>query len=73
MTVTELIETLVSLQQEIGCDGEKIGSHNLQSTVHFYIEDKNTDLDIELDRIELGVLPGCFCPRGITFVLKIQT
>jgi hypothetical protein len=70
MTITELIQRLEKLRDEVGCDGEKISSHPFSSHVHFWIENPEIDLDLEFVDIELNFLPGCMCPHGITFNLK---
>lgn len=62
LTVTDLIRILQQYQTEIGCDGEKIGSHTLKSNVRFVISNPEIDLDLEF-------LPGC-CPSGVVFTLK---
>ncbi len=77
VTVTELIEALQSYQKEIGCNGENIGSHKLKSYVRFLITNPDIDLSLEIDDsehplgIELDYLPGCSCPCGIYFNLKV--
>ena len=77
MTLSKLIEVLKQHQKEIGCDGENIASHGLESTVSFSITNADIDLDLEIDDseypcgVELDLLPGCLCPSGITFKLKV--
>jgi hypothetical protein len=70
MTISELIQRLEKLREEVGCDGEMIGSHTFPSYVHFWIENPEIDLDLEFTGLELNYLPGCMCPSGITFNLK---
>jgi hypothetical protein len=76
ITLTEFIEKLQALQREIGCDGERVGSHKLKSHVNFVIDHPDIDLDIELDDseypmgMELDLMFNCLCPYGITIHLK---
>jgi hypothetical protein len=67
MTVKELLEQITSLQDDIGCDGKTINSHDIQSSVNFWV--MNDDTDYELVSIEPSILP-CMCWAGINFILK---
>lgn len=69
MNVSELKKTVISIADDVGCDGgTRTGSHNFPSSVNFYIEDD--DNDYELVEIETDRLGGCGCAVGITFRLK---
>jgi hypothetical protein len=76
MTVTELISILQKYQDEIGCNGESIGSHSLKSTVQFVIANPELNISLKPDDseypggIELDLICGCMCPRGIVFNLN---
>jgi hypothetical protein len=76
ITLTDFIEHLQALQQEIGCDGKKIGSHNIRSFVHFHITNPDIGLDLTLDNsyytagLQLNLLPGCLCPDGVIINLN---
>jgi len=71
VTVSELIEAINKLQEEIRCDGTGIAAHNIPSSVSFYVENSDFLDDIELVGIEASQLPGCGCWDGIRFRLKI--
>lgn len=51
LLASALIERLTLLQKEIGCNGTRIGSHNLPSSVWFNLV--NPDLDYALDLVEI--------------------
>ena len=70
MTLTELIEKLEKLRDEMGCDGERVGSHNLKSSVQFHITNPEIDFDLELEDIDVSMLIGCGCWDGVIFNLK---
>jgi hypothetical protein len=77
MTPTELINALHALQEQIGCDGRSIASHDIKSQVVFRLNDRTIDLDIELDDtlfqdgLELSLMMGCSCPDGIIVNLRV--
>ena len=77
ITLTEFIEKLQYLQREIGCDGERVGSHKLKSHVIFRLNDPTIDLDVDFDEseyatgLELSLMPGCLCPYGVIINLKV--
>lgn len=70
ITVTDLLRLLGDHKNEIGCDGTKIGSHNLKSSVRFEITNPEIDLDLELEALEPDPLPGCGCSSGVVFKVK---
>ena len=55
-------------QDEIGCDGKSINSHDIPSSVIFYCEE--LDRYFSLERIEANTLGGCGCWSGIELVIK---
>lgn len=68
MTVTELIQALQKLNEDIGCDGKSTFSHEIPS--HVWVTCEDSDADFELERLELDYMPGCSCPYGVTIVVK---
>jgi hypothetical protein len=72
LTVTELIDLLQKYKTEIGCDGNNIASHASKSSVRFMITNPEVDLSLELQDVELDLRIGCYCPQGITFLLRAE-
>jgi len=68
VTVKEFIEKCVAMNDEIGCDGSKIASHNFKSSISFYCEE--TDQYFKLKDMDCKRLAGCGCWSGIKFVLE---
>lgn len=67
MTVFDLLQQLNELNKEIHCNGKKIASHNLQSSVTIIDEDNQS---FGIESIELDRLFGCGCPDGVVFNIK---
>lgn len=68
MTVSGFIKKLEEHKKEIGCDGTRIGSHKLKSSIGFYCDE--IEMYFELESIEPQNLIGCACQSGITINLK---
>lgn len=66
-TVTQFVRLLEDMRKEIGCDGVRIGAHNLRSRVRFADTQGNTYRLIMLDADQL---PGCGCWDGICLRLE---
>lgn len=66
-TVTEFINKLRGLNAEIGCNGERIASHKLRSSVTFEDADGNT---YRLKDLDISRLPGCGCWDGVRVILE---
>lgn len=66
-TVSAFIARLQEMNKEIGCDGERIGSHKIRSTVRFADTEGNS---YRLKDIEALMLFGCGCWDGFTIVLE---
>lgn len=62
-TVYEFVEYLKKLNEEdIFCDGKRVGSHELTSSVTIQVNDEYYhNIYVSIDR-----LPGCGCECGIT-------
>ena len=67
MTVTDLINRLTDINQELGCTGTKIAAHNILSDVSFY--DEHGD-ELELTEIGVSQMFGCGCWDGVVFRLR---
>jgi hypothetical protein len=66
MTITEFIEQLKVIQDDSGCDGKTISSHDIKSEVRFHTTDGE---EYELVEMETEVL-NCLCIYGVDIILK---
>jgi hypothetical protein len=69
-TVSEFLEEVKRLQEEIGCNGTRTGSHTYPSSVKIYVEGPDDFPDFEIDRLEPQMHLGCGCWTGIDIILK---
>ena len=71
MNAHEFLEKIKNyIENDIGGNGETIASHKLSSTIFFETTDPNDLAEYELEEIDIDILPGCGCWRGLIFKLK---
>lgn len=67
-TVQELTERIHYLNDDIGCDGKRTGSHTLPSTLAFYVV--KTSWEVRLSSVEVEPASDSSPAPGIVFKLK---
>lgn len=67
MTVTELFNIIKRAKEDIFCDGKKIASHDISSSVSVVDDEYNI---YTIDSFHIEGLPGCGCPCDLIINIK---
>ena len=73
MRVKEFADLIARCAEEIGCDGSRIASHKLGSSVAVHCTDPEDDSEYEFVGIDISRLPGCGCWDGIILQFRKST